>query len=48
MNSKTIIALNYKHLAYATQAGDGSWSSGTASIEHRTIALAVAPHKIQT
>ena len=45
MAEKTIIALNYKHLVYAKQASDGSWSTGMASIGYRTIALAVDPHK---
>jgi photosystem II stability/assembly factor-like uncharacterized protein len=45
MSEKTIIALNYKHLAYAKQAGNRSWSTGTAAIGHRAAALAVDPHR---
>jgi len=45
MRANTIIALNYKHLAYAKKAEDGQWSTGAASIGHRTVALAVDPNK---
>lgn len=45
MSSKTIIALNYKHLVYARQAADGSWSTGMTEIGHRSMALAVDPHQ---
>jgi photosystem II stability/assembly factor-like uncharacterized protein len=45
MRAHTIIALNYKHLVYAKQDSDGVWSSGSASIGQRTLALAVDPHQ---
>ena len=45
MGGKTIIALNYKDLAYAKQTDDGAWSTGTAAIGHRTVALAVDPYQ---
>ena len=45
MSANTIIALNYKHLAFAKNAGGGSWSTGAAAIGHRTVALAVDPHQ---
>lgn len=45
MSANTIIALNYKHLAYAKKAEDGRWSTGAASIGHRTVALAVDPYQ---
>jgi photosystem II stability/assembly factor-like uncharacterized protein len=45
MNEKTIIALNYKHLAYARQSKNGEWVTGTTAIGHRTMALAVDPHQ---
>ena len=44
LSRKTIIALNYKHLVYARQANDGSWSTGSSAIGHRSVALAVDPH----
>lgn len=48
MRGKTIVALNYKHLVYAKQANDGSWTSGAAEIGHRTLALAADPHQPET
>jgi photosystem II stability/assembly factor-like uncharacterized protein len=42
--SKTIIALNYKDLAYAKQSNNGEWSTGTAHIGYRSMALALDPH----
>jgi photosystem II stability/assembly factor-like uncharacterized protein len=45
MSANTIIALNYKHLVYAKKAEDDSWSTGTAAIGHRSVALAVDPHQ---
>jgi photosystem II stability/assembly factor-like uncharacterized protein len=48
MSEKTIIALNYRHLAYAKQAGNGSWSTGMATIGHRSMASAIDPHQPNT
>jgi hypothetical protein len=48
MNPKTIIALNYKHLAYARQSSNGEWLTDTAVIGHRTMALAVDPTQPDT
>ena len=45
MSTKSIIALNYKHLAYAKQNDAGDWMTGTAEIGHRTTALAVDPYQ---
>lgn len=44
MPQKTIIALNYKHLTYATKADNSTWTTGTAEIGYRTVALAVDPN----
>jgi hypothetical protein len=43
MSIKTIIALNYQDLAYATQTEDGSWTTRSAHIGYRTLGLAVDP-----
>ena len=45
MNGKTIIALNYKHLVFARQREDRTWSTGSSSIGFRSVALAVDPHQ---
>lgn len=45
MSANTIIALNYKELAYAKRATDDSWTTGTAAIGQRTVALAIDPNQ---
>lgn len=45
MSANAIIALNYKHLAYAMKSEDGRWSTGSAAIGHRSVALAVDPNQ---
>jgi photosystem II stability/assembly factor-like uncharacterized protein len=48
MSARAIIALNYKHLVFARQDGNGSWTSGSSEIGHRTTALAVQPNDPNT
>lgn len=45
MSANTIIALNYKDLAFAKKAEDGRWSTGSGPIGYRSVALAVDPHQ---
>jgi photosystem II stability/assembly factor-like uncharacterized protein len=47
MSANSIIALNYKHLAYAKKDEDGIWSTGSAEIGHRSVALAVDPNQTE-
>ncbi|MDX1613352.1 MAG: hypothetical protein R3300_03520 [Candidatus Promineifilaceae bacterium] len=47
MVRKTIVALNYKQLSHARQSSDGSWSSDSARIGHRSTALAVDPNQTE-
>ena len=44
MSANTIIALDYKHLAFAKKGEGGSWFTGAAAIGPRTVALATDPN----